>query len=61
MVHAQEDVAEVQAAIRALDGELRSELAARSGLPEPTIETLTIRPRKSDIEVTRLALAWVAR
>lgn len=42
-----------------LDAEFQGELAALGAGGTPTIEALEIKPRKSDISVTRVALAWI--
>ena len=60
VVRAQAELAELQREVRALDGELRAELAERERLPEPALTTLTVRPRKGDLNVSRLTLAWMA-
>lgn len=59
VVRAQEAVTDLEAEVAELEAELQAELAERSVLAEPEIDTVLIRPRKSDLDVTRLAIAWV--
>jgi hypothetical protein len=45
-----------------LDAELQSELAASSASTDPAtekLETLTLRPKKTDITVRKVALVWL--
>ena len=59
---AREDVASLRAQLQTLEAELREELAriaADSETMGSDVEELAIAPRKSDISVDRVALAWV--
>ncbi len=59
---AKETVEAVQQQIQDLDGELQSELAASKAAADPAtekLETVSLRPKKSDITVRRVALAWI--
>jgi len=54
-------LAAAAAEITALGATFESELAPLQGAAERVeIELLAVRPRKADLAVTRLALAWVA-
>jgi hypothetical protein len=60
-----QDIARAEAEIKAqkeklsgLEAELAERLAALAAAVEPELETISIAPRKSDVRVTRLALAW---
>jgi hypothetical protein len=58
---AEESAAAVEQQIRDLDAELQSELAAAEAASDPAtekLETLTLRPKKSDITVRKVALLW---
>jgi hypothetical protein len=59
---AKETVEAVQQQIQDLDGELQSELAASEAAADPAtekLETVSLRPKKSDITVRRVALVWI--
>jgi phage host-nuclease inhibitor protein Gam len=59
---AREDVASLQAQLQELEAELREEIASIAADYEridADVEDLAIAPRKSDITVDRVALAWV--
>jgi hypothetical protein len=59
---ARDDVTTLHAQLQDLESELREEIARVSGefeQPDRDIEALSIVPRKSDINVDRVALAWV--
>jgi hypothetical protein len=58
---ANETVEAVQQQIRDLDAELQSELAAAQAARDPAserLETVTLRPKKTDVTVRRVALVW---
>jgi hypothetical protein len=58
---AKETVGAVQQQIQELDAELQSELAASQAATDPAterLETVTLRPKKSDVTVRRIALLW---
>ncbi|MEP6995586.1 MAG: ATP-binding protein, partial [Acidobacteriota bacterium] len=58
---AQETVGAVQRQMQDLDAELQGELAASQAASDPAsekLETLTLRPKKSDVTVRRVALVW---
>ena len=58
---ANETVEAVQGQIRDLDAELQAELAAARAAGDPVsekLETLTLRPKKTDVTVRRIALVW---
>lgn len=59
VVRARAAVADLQGELRELEAELQAELAERQVLGDPEIDVLTIRPRKGDLDVSRLVLAWV--
>lgn len=59
VVRAKAALAELETDLAELEAELQAELAERQELGEPEFTTLTIRPRKGDLDVTRLVLAWV--
>jgi hypothetical protein len=59
---AQESVAAVEQQIRDLDAELQRELDASEAALDPgseKLETLTIRPKKSDVTVRSVGLVWL--
>jgi hypothetical protein len=58
VVRAQEDLAEQKEKLARLEAELAEKTAALAAGPEVKIEILSLAPRKSDIRVERLALAW---
>jgi hypothetical protein len=52
----------VEQQIQDLDAELQAELAAAAAASDPAtekLEAVTLRPKKSDITVRRIALVWV--
>ena len=59
---AKETVAAIEQQIQDLDAELQAELAASAVASDPateTLETVTVRPKKTDVTVRRVALVWV--
>jgi hypothetical protein len=59
VARAQETVAAVQQAQAALEAELQAELAALEARAEPErLETVALRPKKSDVRVRLCALGW---
>ena len=59
---AEESVGAVEQQIKDLDAELQSEIAATGAAIDPAtekLETVTLRPKKTDITVRRVALAWL--
>ena len=59
---AEDTVGAIDQQIQDLDGELQSELAAAAAAADPAtekLETLTLRPKKTDITVGKLALVWL--
>ncbi len=59
---ANETVEAVQEQIRGLEAALRGELAAVQAATDPAsekLETLTLRPKKSDVTVRKVTLIWV--
>jgi hypothetical protein len=59
---AQESVGAIDQQIEDLDAELQSELAASAASSDPATEklaTLTLRPKKTDITVCKVALVWL--
>jgi hypothetical protein len=62
VAHAEADAAAVREQIEALNAELEREVARLESEFDPAaveIETLAVKPRKSDIAVEDLALVWV--
>jgi hypothetical protein len=58
---AEENVAAVDAKIEELNAELAAEIASLDAGADPAslaLDEVTIRPKKADVTVTRLALAW---
>ena len=58
---AKENVAAIDAQITALESELQAELDQRAAATDPLtekLEPLALRPKKSDITVKLVALAW---
>ena len=58
---AKETVAAIDAQIAALESELQAELDQRAAATDPLtekLESLALRPKKSDIAVKLVALAW---
>src|SRR5262249_19640972 len=59
VARAQETVAAVQQALAALDAELQAEVTALEARAEPQrLETVPVRPKKTDVRVRLCALAW---
>jgi hypothetical protein len=58
VARAEEDLAEQKEKLARLEAKLAEETAALAAAPEVALETRSIAPRKSDIRVERLALAW---
>jgi hypothetical protein len=58
VVRAQEDLAEQKEKLARLEVELAEKTAALAAGTEVELQTLSVAPRKSDIRVDRLALAW---
>jgi hypothetical protein len=59
---AQENVGALKGQLTDLEGQLQSEIEALTAATDPLTETLepvTVRPRKSDISVRMVSLAWV--
>ena len=59
---ANETVEAVQQQIRDLDSQLQEELSSAQAATDPAsekLETLTLRPKKSDVTVRRVTLVWV--
>ena len=59
---AKETAEAVQQQIQDLDAQLQSELAAEQAAADPAtekLETVSLRPKKSDITVRRVALVWI--
>jgi hypothetical protein len=60
VARAQETVAAVQQALTTLDAELQTELAAlETRADSERLETVSIRPKKTDVRVRLCALAWM--
>ena len=60
VTRAQETVAAVQQALAALDAELQADMAALEARSEPDrLDSVAIRPKKSDVRVRLCALAWL--
>ena len=59
VARAQETVSAVQQALTALEAELQTELAALEARSEPErLESVAVRPKKTDVRVRLCALAW---
>ena len=56
---AQESAGAVRARIADLEAELKSEIGRLQADAEPAIEEIAVRPRKADVVVDRLVLAWI--
>ena len=59
---AEDTVGAIDQQIQDLDAELQSEIAAAATSADPAtekLETLTLRPKKTDITVRKLALVWL--
>jgi hypothetical protein len=59
VARATESVETLQAQLAELNAECQAEIAALSAAATPSIEALELTPKKSDITVTRVALAWI--
>jgi phage host-nuclease inhibitor protein Gam len=59
VARAAESVETLQAQLAELNAECEAEIAALSAAATPSIEMLELTPKKSDITVTRVALAWI--
>ena len=62
LLYAEESAGAVEQRIRDLDAELQRELDASAAALDPAaekLETLTIRPKKSDVTVRSVALLWL--
>jgi hypothetical protein len=55
--HAEETVEAIQAQVEALDAELQAEIAKIAAF-EPPITPLEIAPKKTEIQIDRVVLAW---
>ena len=63
VAHAEADVDALRRQIQELEAELEAEIAALEAEYDPRsvrIESLAVKPRKADIEVTDMALVWQA-
>ena len=61
VARAQEDVAAVRRAVADLQTELQTEVDATSARYDPTalvLERVAVKPRRADVEVRKVALAW---
>ncbi|HEX5760714.1 MAG TPA: ATP-binding protein, partial [Thermoanaerobaculia bacterium] len=59
---AEENLEAVERELKELEDELEAEVAALAGRFDPAAEALEpvpLKPKKADVEVHRLALAWV--
>jgi hypothetical protein len=56
---AQESADAVRGRIADLEAELKAEIEGLQSEADPATEEITVRPRKADIVVERLALAWI--
>ncbi len=59
---AKETLGAVDQQIQDLDAELQADLAASAAASDPAtekLETVTLRPKKTDITIRRVALVWV--
>ena len=59
---AEETTEAISQQIRDLDGQLQAELDASAAASDPAaekLETLALRPKKTDITVRRVALLWL--
>jgi hypothetical protein len=56
---AQESAEVVRRRMADLDEELKAEIARLQAETDPTTQEIAVRPRKGDIVVERLALAWI--
>ena len=58
---AEESAGAIRAQIAALDQELQAELAQRQAATDPAsekLESIVVRPKKSDVTVRKVALVW---
>ncbi len=58
VARAEEDLAEQKEKLARLEAELAEKTAALAASKDVELETLSVPPRKSDIRIERLALAW---
>jgi len=58
VARAETELAEQKEKLAQLEAELAEKTAALAAAPEVELQTLSLPPRKSDIRVERLALAW---
>ncbi len=58
VVRAEAELAEQKEKLARLEAELAEKTAAFAAAPEAVLQTLSLPPRKSDIRIERLALAW---
>ena len=61
---AQENVAAIQAQIQELEASLQADIAAAEAAhtsSAETLETLSLKPKRTGVQVKLVALAWVAR
>jgi len=58
VARAQAELAEQKEKLARLEAELAEKTAALAAAPEVELQTLSLPPRKSDIRIERLALAW---
>ena len=56
---AQETADTVRRQVADLDAELQSEIATLQAEGDPVVQEIAVRPRKADIVIERLALAWI--
>ncbi len=59
VARASESVETLRAQMAELEAECQAEVASLSSGAAPVIDTLELTPKKSDITVTRVALAWI--
>jgi predicted metal-dependent hydrolase len=55
---AEESVQSYQQKLEELEEQLNNEIALQNNIEEPSIESIEIRPRKSDIAVEKIMLVW---
>jgi len=58
VARAEAELAEQKEKLARLEAELAEKTAALAAAPEAELQTLSLPPRKSDIRIERLALAW---
>lgn len=56
---AEEDLKMLQLQLAELQDQMNTEILNATTINESNIETITVRPRKTDIDVTQVALLWV--